>query len=208
VLLLSLALAAVHRSVAAQLASLWTYVGIGGSVIVVEELAPVLAGFAAHQKHLPLASAIVACAFGGWLATLVPYWLGRYGRRRILQRFPRAERTTQRLTHVVGKRQWQSALTSRFLFGARFLLPLASGAAHVRRTPFLAGSAISAAAWAAVYCTLGFLFGDAMVVLLGRVRRHELVIGAVLALVLLLILLIAAWKNSPHVEKELESFPD
>ena len=165
-LLLSLALAAVHRSVAAQLASLWTYIGIGGSVIVVEELAPVLAGFAAHQKHLPLASAIVACAFGGWLATLVPYWLGRYGRRRILQRFPQAERTTQRLTHVVGKRQWQSALTSRFLFG------------------------------------------DAMVVLLGRVRRHELLIGAVLALVLLLILLIAAWKNSPHVEEELESFPD
>ena len=78
----------------------------------------------------------------------------------------------------------------------------------MRRTPFLIGSAISAVAWSAVYCTLGFLFGDAMVVLLTHVRRHELLIGGVLALVLLLILLIAAWKNSPHVEEELESFPD
>jgi membrane protein DedA with SNARE-associated domain len=207
-ILRSVLVTTVHRLVPASYATVGAYVALGGSVILVEELAPVLAGFAAHQDHLPIYRTIIACALGGWLATLVPYWLGRYGRRRLLARFPKSEETTKRLTHVVGKRQWQSALASRFLFGARFLLPLASGAAHVRRTPFLVGSAISSAAWGALYVWLGYLFGDAMVVLLSHVRRHEFLIGTLLAIALVLILVLAAWKNRPHVEQELESFPD
>ena len=207
-LTLWLALAAVHRGVAAQLASLGTYIALGSSVIAVEELAPVLAGFAAHQNHLPVYRTVVVCAVGGWLATLVPYWLGRYGARRVLRRFRQAQETTERLTRVVVRRPWQSALVSRFLFGARFLLPLACGTARVRRMPFLIGSAISAVAWAAAYFALGYLFGDAMVALVGRVRRHELLIASILSAVLVLLLILAALKNRPHVEEELEAFPD
>jgi len=201
-------IAAVHRTVAAQLASLWTFIALGSSVIVVEELTPVLAGFAAHQNHLPVYRTVVVCALGGWLATLVPYWLGRHGASRLLRRFPQAEQASERLGAIVTRRPWWSGMVSRFLFGARFLLPLACGTARVRRVPFLVGSAVSAAAWATLYFTAGYLFGDAMVALVGRVRRHELLYGSILAVVVLLVLWLAARKNMPHVEEELEAFPD
>jgi membrane protein DedA with SNARE-associated domain len=204
---LLLAIIAIHRGVTAQLASIGTYVALGGSVIVVEELAPVLAGFAAHQNHLPVYRTVAVCALGGWLATLVPYLLGRYGARALLRRFPQAEETSRRLTEVVGRRPWRSGLASRFLFGARFLLPLAAGTARVRRMPFLIGAAISAVVWASAFFTLGWAFGDAMVVLLGHVRRNERTIGLLLAAVVLLIVLIVNRKNRAHVPEELERLP-
>ena len=196
-----------HRLVPVSFASAGAYVALGASVIVVEEIAPVVAGFAAHQNHFPVVRTVVALALGGWFATLVPYLLARYGAPALLRRFPQAAETTHRLTGVVGRRPWRAALASRFLFGARFLLPLAAGTARVRRGPFLIGTAISAAAWATIFFALGWIFGDAMVLLLGRVRRHERTIALALSLVLLVILLIVNRMNRPHVTEEIESIP-
>ena len=198
---------AVHRTVAAKLASIWAYVVLGASVIVIEEVAPVLAGFAAHQDHLPIVRTVVVCAIGGWVATLAPYLVGRYGAAALFRRRPHARESLAKFTDVVARRPWRSALATRFLFGARTLLPLAVGTAHARRMPFLIGSAISSAVWATVFFTLGWMFGDAMILLLGRVKRHEPAIATALALIVIVVILIVNRRNKAHVVEELEGKP-
>ena len=195
---------AVHRTVAARLASIWAYVALGGSVIVVEEVAPVLAGFAAHQNHLPVVRTVVACALGGWFATLAPYLVGRYGATALLRRFPKAKDNIMRFADIVARRPWRAALASRFLFGARTLIPLACGTARVRRVPFLVGTAISAVVWATIFFALGWISGDAVLLVLGRVRRHEKLIALALALMVVLVVLIVNRRNQAHVAEELE----
>jgi membrane protein DedA with SNARE-associated domain len=194
---------AVHRTVAARLASIWAYVVLGSSVIMVEEVAPVLAGFAARQNHLPVIRTVVACALGGWFASLAPYLVGRYGATALLRRFPKAKEAVSGFTGIVARRPWRAALASRFLFGARTLIPLACGTAHVRRFPFLVGTAISAAAWATIFFTLGWISGDAVLLLMGRVRRHQWLIALVLALIVAVVLLIVQRRNKAHVAEEL-----
>lgn len=193
----------VHRNVAAKLASLWAYVVLGGSVIVVEEIAPVLAGFAAHQNHLPVVRTVVVLAIGAWGATLAPYLAARYAAAAIQRRWPQARESVEKFTDIVARRPLRAGLVSRFLFGARTLLPLACGIAHVRRLPFLIGSAISSIVWATIFFTLGWISGDAMIILLGRIRKHEPLIALCLALIVLLILLIVQRRNKAHVVEEL-----
>ena len=199
-----LLLLAIHRAVAASLASLWAYIVLGASVIVVEEVAPVLAGFAAHQNHLPVVRTVLALALGGWFAALAPYWVGRYGASALLRRFPRVREAAAPFTDIVARRPWRAGLFSRFLFGARTLIPLACGTAHVRRVPFLVGCAIRAAVWATLYFVLGWISGDAVLLMLGHIRRHEKLIALVLALIVLLIMLIVQRRNRGHITEELE----
>lgn len=188
--------------------SAWGYLAIAASVILFEETTPVLAGFTAHQEHLHVWRLGLVCAFGGWFATLVPYAIGRYGASRLLARFPAAEATMLRLMGVAARRPWRAALASRFVFGARTLLPLACGTAKVRMIPFVAGSAISSAAWAALYTWLGWISGETVLLILGRAKRHELSVWLAFALILLLVLWVIQRRNRSHVAAELEKTDD
>jgi membrane protein DedA with SNARE-associated domain len=61
----------------------------------------------------------------------------------------------------------------RFAFGARIVLPIACGAARLRIPIFLIGSAIASLVWSAVFVTLGWLFGETALLVLGHIRRYE-----------------------------------
>ena len=78
----------------------------------------------------------------------------------------------------------------RWAFGARILLPVACGAAHVRLPVYLVGTAISSAVWAAAFVAVGYLFGDAAVAALDVVRRYNrwaIAVAAVVAVVVWLV---------------------
>ncbi len=202
--LLWLFLAVKGNPVLHALDSAWGFLAIGASVILFEETMPVLAGFTAHQEHFSVWQLGLVCAFGGWFASLAPYAIGRYGAARLLTRWPAAEATVLRLTGVVSRRPWRAALASRFVFGARTLLPLACGTAKVPVVPFVAGSAISAVVWASLFTWLGWMSGETLLLLLGRARRHELSVWLVFALVILIVLWVIQRRNRAHVAAELE----
>jgi len=204
-LLAALIALVVSRALAGTLTSLWALVALGASVIVLEDAVPVLVGFAAHQEHLRLTGATIACAVGGWGTAMLPYVLGRWGATRVVSRWPGAVSAIERLTGVVARRPWRSALASRFILGARTLLPLACGVARVPVTIYVIGSAISSVVWAVGLVALGWASGETVLLVLGRARRHELDIGAALVVIVLLLVLILQRRNRPHVVKELKS---
>jgi len=195
----------ISRALAGTLTSLWALVALGASVVVLEDAVPVLVGFAAHQEHLRLTGGTIACALGGWGTAMMPYLLARWGATRMLTRWPGAISTIEKLTGVVARRPWRSALASRFILGARTLLPLACGVARVPAAIYVIGSAISSVVWAVALVALGWASGETVLLVLGRARRHELDIGAALVVIVLLIVLLLQRRNRPHVVEELQS---
>lgn len=169
----------IGKDVRTPAARVGTYLALAVGPIVAEELAPLGAGAAASQKEIALWPAVVVMTFGGWLATGLLYAFGRWRSAWIRRRFPRAATHVEKLLRAVGKRPWQSALAVRYAFGARVLLPVACGAAHVRPDVYFLASFVSSATWSALFALVGFWFGQTAIAFLHRMQRYDEYVVAV-----------------------------
>jgi len=166
--------------------SVWTYVVLGASAIVIEELSPIFGGIAAHEGELRIARVILAITLGGWVATLLLYVLGRWKWEMIRRRFPRVRATGTVALRAVRRNQLKASLLLRFAFGLRIVLPMACGAAKVPLYLYLPMTLIGSALWTAVFTAIGYAAGEAAVRALGHLDRAGEIIGAVLVTVAVL----------------------
>ena len=180
-----------------HLAQVWAYVTLGASGIITEEAAPLVGGFAAHEGHLGFVRVVLACAIGVWGAGVGLYALGRWRGRWVRKRFRRMGRYVTRLIVFVRRRPWRSTFAVRFAFGARIVLPIACGAARLRIPVFLIGSAIASLVWAVLFATLGWLFGETALRVIGHIRRYEDAIAALLVAGVILIAMILYKRHQP-----------
>lgn len=169
------------------LQALGVYLSLAAGPILTEELAPLVAGAAASQGELRLWPAVVVMALGGWIATAILYALGRWRGRWIRRRFPRAGGVIKRLLRAVRRRPWRSALAVRYAFGARVLLPLACGAAHVRPDVYLTATFVSSVTWSTLFTLLGYWFGQTALNALAHVQRYDQYAAAAAILLALLV---------------------
>ena len=159
--------------------SFWTYVVLGASTIVAEELSAIFGGIAAHEGELQIARVLLAITLGGWVATTLLYMLGRWKWEFLRRRFPRVRATGTVALRVVRRNQLTASLLLRFAFGLRIVLPMACGAAKVPLYLYLPLSLIGSAAWTAVFTAIGYAAGEAAVRMLGHLDRAGEIIGAV-----------------------------
>ena len=187
-----------------HLAQFWAYVTLGASGIITEEAAPIVGGFAAHEGHLGFIRVILACAIGTWGAGVGLYALGRWRGKWVRKRFRKVGRYVTRLLVIVRRSPWRSAFAVRFAFGARIVLPIACGAARLRIPVFLVGSAIASVIWAAFFATLGWIFGETALLILGHIRRYEDVIAALMVagVVLVFVVLVRRRRTTPLIDRE------
>jgi membrane protein DedA with SNARE-associated domain len=155
-------------------------VTLGASSIVTEEITPIVGGVAASQGELGLKRVMIAIAVGAWAATAALYFLGAWRGRWVRRRWPKVGRYMKRVLRAVRRRPWRSALAVRFAFGARMLLPVACGAAHLPLWIYLIGSAVSSIVWSVVFTEVGYLFGEAAITALRRMERYDEYVVAVL----------------------------
>jgi membrane protein DedA with SNARE-associated domain len=170
--------------------ALWAYLTLGASALFVSELAPILGGIAAAEGEMQLLFVFVAIALGGWVGTSVLYALGRWRWEPLRRRFPKLRAPGTLALRAVRTNPWRSSLVVRFAFGARFLLPIACGAAKVSLPVYLLASLIGSALWTAVFVGIGHAFGATAERVYGHLKQVEMVIGAVFVLVVLLVGLI------------------
>jgi membrane protein DedA with SNARE-associated domain len=166
----------------ASLGERWTYLTLGISSILTEELAPLLGGFAAEQGHVRLTGVILACATGVFALSAVLYFVGRWRAGWVRLKLRRSPPIVKRLLRAMRWSPWRSTLLARIAFGGRIALPLACGAARVPPWIFFTGTAVASLVWAATLAGLGWAFGEGAVLVLGEVRRYEGVVMAVLVL--------------------------
>lgn len=173
-----------------HLTAFWSYITLGAVSIIIEELAPIAGGVAAHQGYLQPAWVAWSCGLGSWLADIALYYLGRWRGAWVRRRWPRLGRAFTRTLMGVRHAPWRSSLAVRYAYGLRLTLPIACGVAHVPVVEYLAGSAISAFTWASLFTVLGWVFGRSAEIVLRHMRRYEDVLGlAVAGLVGVLVLL-------------------
>jgi membrane protein DedA with SNARE-associated domain len=167
--------------------ALWAYLTLGASALFVSELAPILGGIASAEGELRLPWVLVAITLGGWIGTTALYALGRWRWEPLRRRFPKLRVPGTVALRAVRANPWRSSVAVRFAFGARFLLPIACGAARVSLPVYLVASLIGSAVWTAVFVAIGHAFGATAEAVYGHLKQVEMVVGAVAVLVVLLI---------------------
>jgi membrane protein DedA with SNARE-associated domain len=178
---------------------LWAYITLGATGIVTEEATPLIGGLAAHDGRLHLWSVAAWITAGTWIADILLYYLGRWRGHWVRKRWRRVRQFILRALRVVRRHPWRSSLAVRFAFGLRLTLPIACGAARVPILIYLIGSAISAAVWSFLFTVLGWGFGRAALIVLGRVHRYE---KFLIPAILLGLGMIFWWMRKRHVEDE------
>ncbi len=180
----------------AKLLADYGYLAVFVGSLLEGETILVMAGFAAHQGHLSLPVTLTIAFVGGTLGDQVFFWLGRTWGTTLLQRIPRAEPRAQRVAELLRRGDALLIVGIRFMYGLRIIGPIAIGAAGVAPGRFARYNVLGAAIWAPLIGGMGYLFGDALQLLLGNVARYEEVTLLLIIAVAMLFALWRRWKRS------------
>ena len=180
--------------------SLSTYVVLGASAIVTEELSPIFAGIAVHEGELQFARAVLALTLGGWIATTLLYAIGRAKWEVIRRRWPRTRATGTVALRTVARNPVKASLLVRFAFGLRLILPIACGAARVPLAIYIPASFIGSAVWSGIFTLIGYAAGEAAVSVVGKLGRVGEITGALLVTTVVLVFM--RWNSRRNARKE------
>jgi len=157
-----------------------TYIVLGASAIITEELAPIFGGIAVHEGELRLVPLVAGITLGGWVATALLYAIGRLKWETIRRRFPSTRATGTVALRVVRRNPLTASFFVRFAFGLRIVLPMACGAARVPSYVYLPVSLIGSFGWTALFTAVGYVAGEAAVQAIGRLDKVGEIVGALL----------------------------
>jgi len=141
----------------------------------------ILAGFAAHRGYLELSWVIAAGFVGTLCGDQFFFILGRWRSRDFLARRPKWKTRITRAERMLARYKILLILLFRFLYGLRSVVPFVIGMSNIPPAQFVLLNAVGAAVWAVAVGTGGYLFGNALEVFFGNIRRHELKAFVVIA---------------------------
>lgn len=147
------------------LPALFVGAGVEGETVVV------LAGVAAHHGLFGLVPAILVAAAGSFLADQIFFYTGRLFRGRPRVRRLMAKPAFERAMATFEKHPTGFVFAFRFLYGLRTISPMAIGTSGIPAARFAILNAMAALVWAAIFVGLGYLFGNAIETVLGRLMH-------------------------------------
>lgn len=156
------------------LAALFTGAALEG------EAAVIAGGLLAHQGLLSLSAA----AAGSFLADQGWFAFGRHFREQRWVARLRGTAAFARAQQQLEKHPRSFIFAFRFLYGLRTVSPIAVGTTNIAQRQFLLINFVAAIIWAVIFTGIGYLFGDAVEELIGRLRhdtRLWWIVGGVVA---------------------------
>ncbi|WP_167784594.1 DedA family protein [Ramlibacter rhizophilus] len=158
------------------------YLLLALGLVVEGETAVLLATLAAHRGWLQL-PLVFGMAFAvAWLLDQSLYWLGRWKGVALLARWRRLARAAVRARRLVLRHPHASVIGVRFAYGLRTAGPMLIGASGLPAWQFALLSALAAALWAGILCTLGWVFAQALQQVLQYAQGVQLGLLALLVL--------------------------
>lgn len=183
-----------------ELISSYGYAAIGIGAFLEGETVLILGGFAAHRDYLELPWVIV-CAFIGTLCgDQLYYYIGRAKGKDAIEKRPHWKSRSEKVFSLLDKHQVWLILGFRFLYGLRTVTPFIIGASRISPSRFLVLNIIGASVWAIVVGILGYLFGNTLEILMGDIKKYELVIFAVLSVAGVFVWFIHLHKKSSAIK--------
>jgi membrane protein DedA with SNARE-associated domain len=150
----------------------------------------VLGGVAAYKEYLDLFWVIAAAFAGSLFGDQLFFFFGRRYSERILRRWPAWRPRVDRGRRQLDRFKTPLILVFRFLYGLRIVVPFVIGMSSVSTARFAVLNAAGAIIWAVSVGAAGYLFGNALEIFIGDLRRHEMAffisiaaIGAILWLI-------------------------
>lgn len=151
------------------------------------ETAAFLGGVAAHRHLLTYASASLAAAIGSFTADQAFFYAGRYLARFAYIQSMIRKPAVARVNALLERHPTGFIFVFRFLPGLRTISPVVIGTTSIPSLRFLILNAIAALVWGQLFTGAGYLFGQGIENVLGRLSLHiHLLIALAVALVLLL----------------------
>ena len=149
------------------------------------ESTAILAGFFAHQRVFELWHAVAVVFLGAFSGDGLLFLAGRhFAGTRPVKRLSAAP-GFDRAFALVQEHPVAFVLFNRYAYGVRLAGGVAAGLSGIPMPKFLALNAVSAAVWASLFTSLGYVFGLAAETIVGAaLARHErLLIGLGIGLV-------------------------
>ena len=161
--------------------STYGYVAIAIGTFLEGETILILGGLAAHRGYLEL-HWVIGCAFLGTLfGDQLYFFIGRLKGKALLDKRPGWKSKSEKVFTLLDRHQVLLILGFRFLYGFRTVTPFLVGISGISPYKFLILNIIGAGVWAIAIGVLGYLFGHSLEILLGDLKRYELLIFTVLA---------------------------
>ncbi len=156
-----------------ELISTYGYVAIAIGVFLEGEATLILGGFAAHRGYLELIWVLLSAFLGTLLNGQLLYYIGRLKGENILKKRPNLKYQSEKALVLLNKHQTLLILGFRFLIGLRTVTPLLLGASRISPFRFLILNILGAFIWTIVIGIMGYLFGHALELIIGDIKRYE-----------------------------------
>lgn len=157
------------------------------------ETVVLLAGIAAHLGYLDLPWVIVSAVAGATAGDQTYFHLGRIKGMALLERHPSWNARARRVLELIGKNENLVILASRFLYGIRMITPLMLAMSGVRPVKFLVLDLVGSIAWASIFVATGYLSGQALEVVVGNIKRIEMILLAALVVLGAIAVVVHFW---------------
>lgn len=145
-----------------------------------------VASFLAYLGKLDLPLVMLAAFFGTWLSDIIWFLLGRYSHNTVLARSEFLNSLSNRSADIVGKRPRLMALSMRFMYGLRMVIPFSLGKTPMSTSSFLFYNAIGVWIWVFVFTALGYFFATITETMFGRMKHLEIILPIIIVTTLLL----------------------
>jgi membrane protein DedA with SNARE-associated domain len=155
-----------------------------GSLIEGDALV-LVASFLAYLGKLNLTLVMLAAFFGTWLSDIIWFLLGRYSTTAFLARWPWLQNLSNRSIDIVGRRPKLMALSVRFMYGLRMIIPFSLGKTSMSTQSFLFYNAIGVSIWVGVFTAIGYFFAVIAETFFGRMKHLEIILPLIIVTTLL-----------------------
>ncbi len=136
------------------------------------ETAVFLGGVFAHRQLFPFWQAALAAVLGSFLVDQAWFFAGRHAHRlAFVQRLLKTP-AAARVHGLLNAHPTAFILGFRFIYGMRTVSPIAIGLTSVSAVRFVMLNFIAAVVWGVAISAIGYLFGNAVEALFGRLRLH------------------------------------
>ncbi len=137
----------------------WGYLAVFFGSLVEGESVILTASAMARLGHLSIYKVGIIAFTGTLIADQVLYFVGWYYGDAIFERFPSLKKKSARTFELLHKYDTAFIIACRFVYGIRVTSSIIIGAAGVKPWRFIPLNFLSAAIWATISCTAGYLLG-------------------------------------------------
>ena len=137
------------------------------------EAAAITAGVMAHRHLLPPVGAWMVIAGGAFFVDELFFFLGRRCRNRPFVRRMHAKPAFAKAMAFIERYPNAYVFAFRFLYGLRTVSPIAIGLTSIDAKRFVILNALAAMIWAAVFVTIGYMFGPAVDEMLAAMAPYK-----------------------------------